>query len=174
MNSIFELPFNDCLQQIFNYASPVFVGVESIALRGGHSENDCYWYNVLQTTRILLAHCTIMADNQETFVNIVSNNLRNLYRLFDIDLSEKEMWSSVTSDTVYYVEPILGKFWISNEYGAAIASLKTTSFEVMNECFQLEQNKVAQVTFGHCVYKLVATSDTGWTNVMRTKYRLLI
>jgi hypothetical protein len=80
-----RLPTLQFLQNIFNYASPIFVGSETLKLFPLSTEPN-KWKHVLETTRILLAHCSLMEENKHILLEIVSNNIRNLYRLIGIDL----------------------------------------------------------------------------------------
>ena len=176
IDNILSLPYFECIQNLFNYASPILIGAESIKIRSDVNIINEYWYHVLQTTRILLAHCTVMSGDQEHFINMIAANIRNLYRLYGIDIADKEeMWNMITTEEVYYILPNeAGKYWISNDFAKMIGEICSTSFAQMETSFKGEENKTAQQTFGHCVYKLIATSDTGWQTTLRTNYKVLI
>lgn len=105
-----HLPFDSALQDIFNYAAPVLVGFESV----GHLERplNSKWFDVLETTRILLAHCTIHDLYRETMISTLANNLRNLYRLYDIDLSVKRFWENINDDNSCLIARDNGKIWV--------------------------------------------------------------
>ncbi len=73
------------LQKIYNYASPILVGMESISIKKkeiGEDNDDIRqefkWMYVLETIGILLAHCVINDNQQTTLLTNLANNIRNL------------------------------------------------------------------------------------------------
>ena len=160
------------LQNIFKYAPPIFVGIETIQIC--RAECSRKWYDVLLTTRILIAHCSIADKNREHYLSIVANNIRNLYRLFDIDLATKDGWTDVNDDTCYYAIPSdVDKKWVSlKDNTPLVTNLESISFEYMKVEFDTDINS-AQNAFGCCVYNLVATRDNMWKTQFPKNYRNL-
>ena len=171
--SMFEKPSNVILQIIFRYSAPILVATESLKLRLQNqpliSEK---WNYVLQTTRILLAHCTIMTASQSNLCLLIANNIRNLYRLYGIDLSKKDAWEEVVDEEVYYILPDKdGIFWVPiNDYGKLIATLQRSKFDEMKTEFvgakDGQQFNTAKGLLGHIIYMLVATSEIAWKQAM--------
>jgi hypothetical protein len=169
-----DLPPFECLQNIFNYAAPVLVGMESIAIRMDTSHLNETWLHVLRTTRTLLAHCTLMSGHQEHFLQIAATNIRNLYRLYGIDMADKEHWEIIDSNTSYYIPATDdGQHWVPSDYCNMVGAMRPVEFSVMNNEFEMTQHKIAKNTLGNCIYNLVATCDTGWKKSMRP-YKIVL
>ena len=87
-------------KKIFNYAGPILVSVETV-----HMASDKVWFHILETTRILLAHCSLITSTDYQILSILAFNIRNLYRLFGMDLSQCHKWRNVSLDVMYYEKP---------------------------------------------------------------------
>lgn len=166
MTSMFDKSLNELSREIFRYAAPVLVGTESMKLR--HPENE-KWFLVLQTTRILLAHYTLITANHRELCRLIANNMRNLYRLYALDLSCKDDWEDVSDNTSYYVTPnVDGVFCVSlNDCAELIGTLQSVEYAPFLEEFNRETNRHAKDVFGHTLYKLVATLDGLWKQEMQ-------
>ena len=182
MTSILDLNTYCFLQEIFNYAAPVLVGQESIKYRENDegvrgSDAPPVWIKVLETTRILIAHCSIDESKQNAeLLKKIALNMRNLYRLFGMDLSEKQYWIEIKEQDIYFVEPnAKGHFNVNlkDSLGHILESFKTSDFLSMKTEFDfVEDDDYVKHVFGHCVYNLVATSDGKWTSDAK-KYKSL-
>lgn len=187
MTSILDLNTYCFLQEIFNYAAPVLVapvlvGQESIKYRENDegargSDAPPVWIKVLETTRILIAHCSIDESKQNAeLLKKVALNMRNLYRLFGMDLSEKQYWIEIKEQDIYFVEPnAKGHFNVNlkDSLEHILESFKTSDFLSMKTEFDfVEDDDYVKHVFGHCVYNLVATSDGKWTSDAK-KYKSL-
>ena len=93
------LDAHDFLQDILNYGSAILVAAESIGDRFFLKPGDWAlenplpkWVFLMNTTRKLIAHNTVF-PHQAIFRNTIANNIRNLYRLFGIDLADT--WRSI-------------------------------------------------------------------------------
>ena len=178
MTSILDLNTYCFLQEIFNYAAPVLVGQESIKYqRSRKPELISCWIKVLETTRILIAHCSIDESKQNAeLLKKVALNMRNLYRLFGMDLSEKQYWIEIKEQDIYFVEPnAKGHFNVNlkDSLEHILESFKTSDFLSMKTEFDfVEDDDYVKHVFGHCVYNLVATSDGKWTSDAK-KYKSL-
>jgi hypothetical protein len=145
------------LQKLFRYAAPILISNESINLQLGKVVIPEKWNYVLQTTRILLAHCTL-TGNQTGIFRLIANNIRNLYRLYDIDLSDKDAWEDVLDEGVYYTLPNEnGEFYIPlDDYEKLIITLQPSNFEQMKREFdgygQRKEFVKAKGIFGHNIY----------------------
>jgi len=109
-----------------------------------------------------------MEDNKQILLEIVANNIRNLYRLVGIDLSDKEAWSEITKNTCYYKPPDEnGVIWIPlGNFTEMITSFVCMTYEEMHEDFEQDGHELAKHNFGHVVYKLVGTRDLTWKRDM--------
>ena len=171
------------IQNLLKYASPILVGVESLHVRPSNrsSVTQAKWLNTLETSRILIAHATIMFDNHdETLKNVIATNLRNLYRLFGIDLSDKDAWNEVTGEAMYFISPETqnSPTWVSQQPDAIMGAMHTATFESVREEFEQlnvddEEHKNICRLIGHCIYNLVATRDNLWKTQM-IQYKLLV
>lgn len=181
MTSILDLNTYCFLQEIFNYAAPVLVapvlvGQESIKYR--RNVVPPVWIKVLETTRILIAHCSIDESKQNTeLLKKIALNMRNLYRLFGMDLSEKQYWIEIKEQDIYFVESDAeGNFKVNlkDSLEQILESFKTSDFLAMKTEFDFvgEDDDYVKHVFGHCVYNLVATSDGKWTSDAQ-KYKSL-
>ena len=161
-NSIFDSNSSlSILQKIFKYAPPIFVGIETIQLCQVNCSQT--WLHVLRTTRILMAHCSIADNQRDIYLRTIANNIRNLYRLFDIDLATKDGWRDVTDDMCHYVLPNEDNItWVSlNDTTRVALNFQSISFVDMKAEFDEDVNS-AHHAFGSCVYNLVATRDNLW------------
>lgn len=155
---IIYLPYLKFLQKIMNYAGPTLVSVETVKELTHSSKvaSNKVWYYVIVTTRILIAHCSLMTSENTQILNIVAHNIRNLYRLFGMDLSERRKWRCVNWDGLYYALPNhKGKFSI--ELGR-IDQLKIINYATVLIEFNDEEPDLKQY-IGHCIYNLVGTSE---------------
>ena len=182
MTSILDLNTYCFLQEIINYAAPVLVGQESIKYRRNvrgvrGSDAPPVWIKVLETTRILIVHCSIDESKQNTeLLKKIALNMRNLYRLFGMDLSEKQYWIEIKEQDIYFVEPnAKGHFNVNlkDSLEHILESFKTSDFLSMKTEFDfVEDDDYVKHVFGHCVYNLVATSDGKWKSDTK-KYKSL-
>ena len=160
-SAIHKLTYQQKFQKILNYAGPVLVSIETI--RTIHSNK--VWYYVLETTRILIAHCSIMTSEKPFILSIIAQNLRNLYRLFGIDLSERRKWSTCKFDVMCYGIPNPGgKIHLPlDDENALVAKLTQTVYStVLNEFNNDNDNDGMKEYVGRCIYTLVATRKPSW------------
>ena len=165
------LSYHKCLQKIFNYAGPVLVSIETVRTLTSSRRmgSDKVWYYVLETTRILLAHCSIVTSENRQLLAIIAHNIRNLYRLFGMDLAEKKKWRNIVLDTMYYVEPNhKGNIYLSINNPTILATeLQFTSFAIVVAEFEGEDRDLKQY-IGHCIYNLVGKREESWRRSMHT------
>ena len=96
------------LQWIFRYADPLMVAVEIVEQldmpdAARDIVNSSIWWNVLLTTRMLVAHATMLVDAHDQMCSTIATNLRALLRLMNVDISTKESFASTkASNTVWY------------------------------------------------------------------------
>lgn len=176
--SILDYNFICLLSEIFKYASPILVGMESVkSLRSREIERISCWIKVLETTRILIAHCSIMEnEGNEALLKRIALNIRNLYRLFGLDLSEKDHWREINEDKIWFVEPNdKGGFYIDLKDNASIyTDLKDDEYyNMFYEFDNTNDDENIKNIFGHCLYVLVATSDGKWKTDCQ-KFKTLI
>ena len=164
MTFITNLPHFYFMQSIFRYAGPILIACETIAKTT--NDRNRKWILVLETTRILLAHGTIFDLANDQIRDTLANNVRNLYRLFGIDMSTKQHWENVSNNNSYYtVRAEDGKIWVPQDRVLAITEFETVSFDDMKDEFDNETNEVKRI-LGHSIYVLVATSDNLWKQEM--------
>lgn len=166
---LFDFPPVSLLHELFKYASPILVGMESIKSRKSPLPGKIYhWVKVLETTRILLAHASMDLQKEKDknpLLKIIATNMVNLYRLFDLDLCEKETWMDIQDEFIYYVEPdSYGRFFVSlDSVENIVTSLKKEKVIGMQDEFHLvKADAIDKHIFGHCLYTLVATRDGKW------------
>ena len=101
-------------QDIFKYAGPVLVSIETMRRINGNSKivSTKMWYCVLLTTRILLAHCAMSTSNDKELLLMIAHNLMNLYRLFGFDIAERADWVDIKSDSMHYKTPKKSRIYI--------------------------------------------------------------
>ncbi len=132
------------LRMLYKYASPIHVGMDAIG-----EKSTVKWIQVLESTRNCLTQCVISDELTKPTLLSIANNIRNLYRLFNLDLSEKELWENIKEDTVWYGD-----------------QPNYMTFEELQADFDMDQSSNKQV-FGHILYVLVATSDSLWKQNMQ-------
>jgi hypothetical protein len=174
MSSLFvDEPLSCITKELLRRGTPILAGMESMkAFRRTQASKTSCWVKVLETTRILLAHCSISLNNEPELLDKIAVNIRNLYLLFGLNLSEKEKWRGVESNNaIYYVEPNNnGKFFIDLENPVFCES----EYEVMFTEFNcVDDNQDLKNIIGHCIYVLIATDYTDWMKSCRL-YRDLI
>ena len=167
MTFIDELPSHLFLKKILKYAGPVLIDIESAI---ADISSNAKWLNVLKTTRTMIAHYTIL-DYQPDYVfklKMIAINIRNLYRLFGMDLSDKNEWNNICDEMMCYVEPDQdGRSQVID----TIYNMKYISFNEVNDEF-IQDNDGTKKIFGHIIYKLVGTEDGLWKTNM-SSYRSL-
>jgi len=132
------------------------------------------WYYVLETTRILLAHSSMMSSENTAITSIIAHNLRNLYRLFGLDLADKQKWSGVVMPVMHYGMPNTSGSRINvtmDDPTKVPPDLKMVSFEDIAAEFEGEDPEL-KLYVGHCIYNVVAVRNKTWQKAMR-KYRTL-
>ena len=143
-----------------NYAGPILVSVETVHMLTSSScmASDKVWVHILETTRILLAHCSLITLTDYQILSILAFNIRNLYRLFGMDLSQCYKWRNVSLDVMYYEKP--------NKKGSIYLPLKTphliaetlTMVSFADVLLEFEhENADLKRYIGHCMYNLVAS-----------------
>lgn len=173
-----------CRKTVFNYAAPVMLTTETVhhftSSKKDRVDRDIgrvsnkLWYYVLETTRILLAHSSMMSSENTAITSIIAHNLRNLYRLFGLDLADKQKWSGVVMPVMHYGMP--------NPSGSRInvtmddptkvpPELKMVSFDDILADFEDEDPALKRYV-GHCIYNVVAVRSKAWQKAMRN-YRTL-
>ena len=167
------LDAHDFLQGILNYGSAILVAAESIGDRFFLKHGDWAlenplpkWLILMNTTRKLIAHQVF--PNQAILRNTIANNIRNLYRLFGIDLADTKSWRSVQDDTSHFMAPndIL-------DQEKVIQNLQSISFEDLQADFNLGHYKKTEQVVGHCIFVIVATRNKYWEEQMKA-YRMMI
>ena len=169
------------LQKIFRYADPLMVAVETVEQLGIPDAardivNSSLWWNVLLTTRILVAHATMLVDAHDQMCSTVATNFRALLRLVNVDIATKESFASTqASNTVWYKVKEGKKLWLPLKKGSAaiLGQLTSSTYQdiqsefddmvnqASDEDVQFNLHRVQQV-FGHAVFQLVATRDNDW------------
>ena len=169
------------LQKIFRYAAPLLVAVESIdQLNVPDKARDILqaslWWNLLLTTRVLIAHATILVDANPRMCSTIGTNLGALLRLVCVDIATKDAFETTrSSNTVWYKMKQGKRLWLPFKRGvdAVLDDLTSSSFEVVQADFtgmmdraedeetRFDLQRIQQL-FGYAVYQLVATSDNEW------------
>jgi len=85
--------------------------------------------------------------------------MRNLYRLFGLDLSDKCKWGSVVLDVMYYARPNEKDMIYFNIH--KLDELTQTRYATVFNEFKHEDKDLTQY-IGHIIYNLVATRDENW------------
>jgi len=175
--NIFCMDAHDFLQDILNYGSAILVAAESIGDRKDWVSSNPLpkWVILMQTTRILIAHCTVLLDNpnQAILRNTIANNIRNLYRLFGIDLADTKSWRSVQDNTSHFMTPNEElKIGFELDQEKIIQNLQSISFEDLQVDFNLGHYKKTEQLVGHCIFVIVATRNKYWEEQMKA-YRFL-
>ena len=149
-------------KKIFNYAGPILVSVETV-----HMASDKVWFHILETTRILLAHCSLITSTDYQILSILAFNIRNLYRLFGMDLSQCYKWRNVSLDVMYYEKPnTKGSIYLPLKTPHLIAeTLTMVSFADVLLEFEHEDADLKKY-IGHCIYNLVAKRKDIWRTAM--------
>ena len=167
MSSIFVDESLSCItKELLSRGIPILVGMESMKeFRCKEPFKISCWVKVFETTRILLAHCSISRNNEPELLDKIAANIRNLYLLFGLDLSEKEKWRLVESNMIYYVEPnINGNFRV--DFGNIV--LCEGEYEAMHMEFEgVDDDQDLKNIVGHCIYVLLATDYTPWMQSCR-------
>lgn len=162
--------YPDADQKVYRYAYPILLASETMASCNGgeipkEKLEEQHWWRILDTTRIILAHMT-MVDDKSELLKTAARNTRNLYRLFGIDLKVKKAWNDVDGDDLYFKEVEGKKRWISlRDTSKTIATLTQIGFnEVERQWNEVNDPDVARMksVFGHCVYKEIATRLDSW------------
>ena len=150
------------MQDVFNYAAPVLVGMESVCVAIGNP--SAIWLQTLETTRILLAHCSQSDCANIELKYVMALNMRNLYRLYGMDLSEKEHWANIIGESARYMPRINNKpIWVHKNRVIALEILEVISFNNLKENFDNDtENDEAKHAFGRALFLLVASSDGKW------------
>ena len=65
--------------------------------------SDKVWFHILETTRILLAHCSLITSTDYQILSILAFNIRNLYRLFGMDLLDILLVVYYTTSFMYFM-----------------------------------------------------------------------
>ena len=140
------------LRKTLNCAGPVLVS---------DFENDSQklWYKVLKTTRLLIAHISLSTTENYTMLSIIAHNLRNLYRLFGMDLSDHHIWKNVVLDVMYYGSQDIEQL--------KLVEYKTVSIEFENEIKSVKQ------CIWRCIYNLVGKRKSYWKIGMDDYNKLL-
>jgi hypothetical protein len=174
------LDAHDFLQDILNYGSAILVAAESIGDRKHGDwalENPLpKWLILMQTTRKLIAHNTVFPNQAMILRNTIANNIRNLYRLFGIDLADTKSWRSVQDNTSHFMAPN-EELKIGFEMGVSppdtLLNLQSISFEDLQADFDLGHYKKTEQLVGHCIFVIVATRNKYWEEQMKA-YRMMI
>ena len=153
-------------KKIFNYAGPILVRMETVHMLTSSScmASDKVWFHILETTRMLLAHCSLITSTDYQILSILAFNIRNLYRLFGMDLSQCHKWRNVSLDVMYYEKP--------NKKGSILKTphliaetLTMVSFA--DNLLEFEhENADLKRYIGHCIYNLVAKRKDIWRTAM--------
>lgn len=177
---LISMDAHDFLQDILNYGSAILVAAESIGDRkqGDWASSNPLpkWVILMQTTRILIAHSTVLLDNphQAILRNTIANNIRNLYRLFGIDLADTKSWRSVQDNTSHFMAPNEElKIGFELDQEKVIRNLQSISFEDLQADFDLGHYKKTEQLVGHCIFVIVATRNKYWEEQMKA-YRMMI
>jgi len=162
-----------CLYAVMKYAAPVLIPMDLFpAFQYPFDRNNTTWFLVLETTRFLLAHCTTHCLGKEFILDILAHNLRNLYRLFDpnMDLSQKEYWSEINGNQMFlFRNGPDSKLRVPSNPDEFRANLVEESFDIVQAEFECDRDCSCEAVqlFGRVVYRLVATSDSGWKRCMQ-------
>ena len=148
-------------KELLSRGIPILVGMESMKeFRCKEPSKISCWVKVFETTRILLAHCSISRNNEPALLDKIASNIRNLYLLFGLDLSDKEKWRLVESNIIYYVEPKANGY-----FGIDFGNIDLTEdeYEAMHMEFEgIDDDQDLKNIVGHCIYVLLATDYNPW------------
>jgi len=174
------LDAHDFVQDILNYGSAILVAAESIGDRFFLKHGDWVlenplpkWLIIMQTTRKLIAHNTVFPQHA-IFRNTIANNIRNLYRLFGIDLADTKSWRCVQDNTSHFMAPNDElKIGFELDQEKVIRNLQSISFEDLQADFDLGHYNKTEQLVGHCIFVIVATRNKYWEEQMKA-YRMMI
>ena len=180
VEDLLSLDAHDFLQDILNYGSAILVAAESIGDRFFLKPGDWAlenplpkWVFLMNTTRKLIAHNTVF-PHQAIFRNTIANNIRNLYRLFGIDLADTKSWRCVQDNTSHFMAPNEElKIGFELDQEKFIRNLQSISFEDLQADFNLGYYKETEQLVGHCIFVIVATRNKYWEEQMKA-YRMMI
>ncbi len=176
---LISMDAHDFLQDILNYGSAIFVAAESFGDRFFLKHCDWAlsnplpkWLILMQTTRKLIAQITVY-PHQAILRNTIANNIRNLYRLFGIDLADTKSWRSVQDNTSHFMATNVElKVGFDLDQEKVIRNLQSISFEDLQADFDLGQYKKTEQLVGHCIFVIVATRNKYWEEQMKA-YRMI-
>ena len=169
-----DLPIYEMMKEVFNNAGPILIGSETLK-SSSHFKIDFIkekkWLSIWETTRILLAHAVLTSN--KIIISTMSENIRNLYRLYGLDLADAEKWSGLTTcNHFYYIEPNKdGIIWIPKSPEETITHLKSVSFDEIQKEFENDDDTMTKILIGNSIYSLVATKYGPWKSAMK-KYKL--
>lgn len=169
------------VQQLFRYADPLFVTVESaenLAKQRVISPEamaillESKWYGVLLTTRTLLAHAVLDSRQNGLILETIAGNLRALLRLVKVDIAEKFVELGA-NETAWFKPAQQGELWLPmRPLDLTLRELSSTTYCDLSEEFTALQSADEDIRrisdrFGHAVYILVATRDNLWRREAR-------
>ena len=160
-------------QDIFKYAGPVLVSIETMRRINGNSKivSTKMWYCVLLTTRILLAHCAMSTSNDKELLLMIAHNLMNLYRLFGFDIAERADWVDIKSDSMHYKTPKKSRIYIDLPNATRI--LKSVLYKDVYEEFESEC-VILKRSIGDCMCNLLGKRKSDSENVTLTKEQSIV
>jgi hypothetical protein len=178
-----DCPLDIAQQKIYRYADPVFVASESIqryveegrlSTRAVERLKTMLWWNLLLTTKILLAH-TGLQDIGELLLTTVICNVRGTLFLVGVDISTKSAYSGYAENDVVWIRIAFGGDRRLSMRGSSdsdiIVSLSSVSLTEVKEDFEMtlrdDELGVLGKMLGCAVYRLVATRDSGWKSSAR-------
>ncbi|KAI9135829.1 hypothetical protein BKA69DRAFT_1129745 [Paraphysoderma sedebokerense] len=165
------------LKHLFRYADPIFLICETVnqlqhekrlTTEMTNNLNNKIWWKTVLTTRVMLAHLTIAPD--EIIYETIAGNVRNILRLFEVELSDKVAFETVNTKDVHYKQIAAGEktVWLPLRQGGAaiIPTLTQSSFAEMQAEFDDQETAPIKNIFGHIVYRTVASREPRWKRSM--------
>ena len=172
------MPFNRDFfhQRILHYATPILVAVETIRQITPSNGLFCdkKWYYILETTRILIAHCSLMTEDNEELLCILAHNIRNLYRLFGLDLADRTKWKNIVRSEMYFGVPkkVGEHIWLKlKDDRKLITDLSMAQYSDVEVEF-IADDHGPKFLVGHCIYNLVGTKHRSWMKNMKPYNKL--
>ena len=147
-------------------------------LRGNHTAVErvkkTVWWKVVNTTRHLIAHPTQRLTEETILVDVLITNMRNLYKLYGIDIAERKAFKNYKSKNTVRYSSSYGRSSMNVYVGLDHRQLRLleSNFENMkNEFTRLEGGALkATRKFGKLMYLSLGVKCSKWRTVLQ-KYK---
>jgi hypothetical protein len=127
------------------------------------------WWQVLETTRHMLAHPSI-TDGPD-LLKVILNNLRALLLIARVDITTHMKWKFLGDEMLVSLKrpDVNGKIWVDRIPTVLLASLHHPSYQELLDDFDSTEAgehttllKACRQIFGHVAYRLKGCDDDAW------------